>query len=386
MSFHVSCTSPASDWSSSRPPFGFPRAARSRRTSAPSRPAPTSAPEGKSLFVKVIRAVTPSGFAAASESCAACASGFGGGVDPPPPLRGDGDDRAADERRCTRRLQARSGGWSRACGGSSRRTFLVALARPGLPSFSEAFLRAGSSIVNREPLDERPAAVPLRGRPDDREAEPRAAAVRPRAPEPLEHGRSSPCAGPGPSSSTSSSARPSVARTATLIRPPGGPCRRAFSTRFESARSSAGRSPSTQTGSAVTSTPGAATTFARARRDRLSWPCARGARFLPRQREQVVGEPSEALGVRLEIGDQVRRRAVAREVRDVPAQRGQRRAELVRGVGEEPPLGLARPLEAVEHRVQRRREPADLVVAVGSRQAPARVAGALDLARAARRA
>ena len=85
VSFQVSCTSPASDCSSRRPPFGF----HQSRPVAPDMSAepawPTSAPEGKSLFVKVIRAVTPSGFAAASESCAACASGFAGGVAPPPP-------------------------------------------------------------------------------------------------------------------------------------------------------------------------------------------------------------------------------------------------------------------------------------------------------------
>jgi len=71
VSFHVSCTSPASDCSSRRPPFGF----HHSRPVAPDISAeptwPTSAPEGKSLFVKVIRAVTPSCFAPASESCAA---------------------------------------------------------------------------------------------------------------------------------------------------------------------------------------------------------------------------------------------------------------------------------------------------------------------------
>ena len=90
-------------------------------------------------------------------------------------------------------------------------------------------------------------------------------------------------------------------------------------------------------------------------------------RLLAREREQVVGEPCEPLGVGLEVGDQVGRRAVAGEVRDVAPQRSQRRAQLVRGVGEEAPLGLARPLEALEHRVERRREPADLVVACGLR-------------------
>ena len=52
-------------------------------------------------------------------------------------------------------------------------------------------------------------------------------------------------------------------------------------------------------------------------------------------------------------------------------QRRQRRAELVGGVGEEAPLRLARPVEAAEHRVEGRREPADLVVDGGLGQPPA---------------
>ena len=136
--------------------------------------------------------------------------------------------------------------------------------------------------------------------------------------------------------------------TSTRIRPPGGPCRRAFSTRLESARSSAGRSPSTQTGSAR-DLDSRSLDRARQRAEIDLLALRAGARFLARERQQVVGEPRDALGVRLEVGDQVGRRAVAREVRDVPPQRGQRRSELVRGVGEEAPFGLARPLEALEH-------------------------------------
>ena len=51
-----------------------------------------------------------------------------------------------------------------------------------------------------------------------------------------------------------------------------------------------------------------------------------------------------------------------REVVDVADERGQRRAQLVRGVGEEAALGVARPLERGQHPVQRRGETADLVV------------------------
>ena len=67
-----------------------PEPARARTAAEPA--LPSSAPEGKSLFVKVTRAVTPAGFGAASASCTASASGFAGGAsDVPepaaPPLR-----------------------------------------------------------------------------------------------------------------------------------------------------------------------------------------------------------------------------------------------------------------------------------------------------------
>src|SRR6185436_2408168 len=73
--------------SSSRPRPSF---VAHRRPEAPDISAeptcPVMAPEGKSLFVNLILAVTPSGAWPASESCNASASGFGGGVDPLPPL------------------------------------------------------------------------------------------------------------------------------------------------------------------------------------------------------------------------------------------------------------------------------------------------------------
>jgi len=67
-------------------------------------------------------------------------------------------------------------------------------------------------------------------------------------------------------------------------------------------------------------------------------------------------------------------------MRDVAAQRGQRRAQLVRGVREKPALRVARALEAVQHRVERRREPADLVRSMRIGEAPARVPRPPDLA------
>ena len=105
--------------------------------------------------------------------------------------------------------------------------------------------------------------------------------------------------------------------------------------------------------------------------------------LLAGEREQVVRKPCEPVGIGLEIVDQLRRRAVACQVRDVAAKCGQRRPQLVRCVGEEAALGVARALEAREHRVERRREPADLVAARGLGEALPRVARALDLARRA---
>ena len=65
----------------------------------------------------------------------------------------------------------------------------------------------------------------------------------------------------------------------------------------------------------------------------------------------------------------------------LPAQGRQRRAQLVRGVGEEPALALAGALERREHRVERVGELADLAAASAGRQTVGRVAAALDAAR-----
>ena len=84
---------------------------------------PSSAPEGKSLFVNVIRAVIPSGAGAARASWIACASGFGGGVGPLPPLAATAIAAPAaesDEQRRQTRTRRRESG---VCGGASRRSF-----------------------------------------------------------------------------------------------------------------------------------------------------------------------------------------------------------------------------------------------------------------------
>ena len=101
--------------------------------------------------------------------------------------------------------------------------------------------------------------------------------------------------------------------------------------------------------------------------------------LLAREHEQVVGEPCQTRRVCLELRDDGGVHPVPGEVRDVPPQGGQRGSQLVRGVGEEAALGVPRPLEAAEHRVQRGGECAHLVAGVRLRQAARRVAGSLDL-------
>ena len=85
----------------------------------------------------------------------------------------------------------------------------------------------------------------------------------------------------------------------------------------------------------------------------------------------------------LEVGDRRRVGAVLGQVGGVPAQRGQRRAQLVRGVADEAVLGFAGPLERGEHRVERVRELAHLVVDRRLREPLRGVAGARDRPRAA---
>ena len=90
------------------------------------------------------------------------------------------------------------------------------------------------------------------------------------------------------------------------------------------------------------------------------------ARELDQLRDQV-GHLAELLD---DVGEQAlaltgRKLAVAGEHFDVRPQARQRRAELVRGVGDELPAGSRRLLECAEHRVEARRKAADLVPATG---------------------
>ena len=163
--------------------------------------------------------------------------------------------------------------------------------------------------------------------------------------------------------------RPAPSRATTLTGRPAGRGVRAFSTRLPIARASASASPRTVTGAGAPTS----TRAPRARQrehvepTRSSEPGA--GRVLAGEREQVVEQVREPLGVVLEIGQHLGVRAVLRDVGGVAAQRGQRRPQLVRRVGDEAALGLARALERREHRVQRLGERADLVLGAGRREA-----------------
>ena len=162
-----------------------------------------------------------------------------------------------------------------------------------------------------------------------------------------------------------------------MTRPPA-PCRRALSTRLETARPSAARSPRTVTGGRDSTSVGA---LPPARARRAARPRPGGAADSSRESaSRSSARRASRSASASQVGDERGRRAMAREVLDVPAQRSQRRAQLVRRIGDEAALRLARALEAVEHRVERRREAADLVGAVRVGETAARVARAPDLA------
>ena len=105
-----------------------------------------------------------------------------------------------------------------------------------------------------------------------------------------------------------------------------------------------------------------------------------------REREQVVDEALQADGVvehvalgRLPVGAL----GVGEVDLELGADAGERAAQLVAGVGDEPALALGGVLEPGEHRVHRAGEPADLVVGRGLGHPAVQVLGAdrLDLAR-----
>src|SRR5690349_2010963 len=90
----------------------------------------------------------------------------------------------------------------------------------------------------------------------------------------------------------------------------------------------------------------------------------RCGRLLARECEEVVGESRQPPRVLLQLSDELVARSVARQVVDISAERSQRGAQLVRGIGEEASLRLARTLERAQHPVQGRGKLADLVIAL----------------------
>ena len=180
---------------------------------------------------------------------------------------------------------------------------------------------------------------------------------------------------PVPSSSTVST--PSASRTVTV--PPGGLHLAALSSRLVTARSRPGRSPTTHQGSVSTSkaTPGARR---RTRATARSTTSARstgstdvGQRLVAGQLDQVADQRGQLLDLGAHVVEQLgaglrrqpRRRLVGLgEQVEVGAQRGERGAQLVAGVGDQLALPVARGGQRGEHLVERRGQPGDLVVAL----------------------
>ena len=167
---------------------------------------------------------------------------------------------------------------------------------------------------------------------------------------------------PGPWSRTVSS--PSRRRTSTTL--PGGLHLAALSSRFATARSSRAGTPLTSAGSSsVAKRHARARAGARARpRAATSWSSrtssTRGGSgsssraSSTRSPTSAVSSSSWATRSRAQaLAVAGVRRPAARQHLEVRAQRGERRAQLVRGVGDELALRALRALERLEHRVER---------------------------------
>ena len=225
--------------------------------------------------------------------------------------------------------------------------------RSGLGRAAAPTRTTGSAIVTVEPVGPDAAAVALGGRPDDRQAEPRArrARARPAAPEAVEGGLlGRPGRSPRPASVTGDLRLAVLAARARSDLAAGGPVdARRSRAGCSSARASASGSPLTVTGPSTSATH-AARAPPPTSRDQLgrAGPARCGARrrALALQRQQVARPAGASRAASLcEVGDHLRVGAVAGEVLDVADQRGQRRAQLVAGVGEEAALALARGVE-----------------------------------------
>src|SRR6266511_1070388 len=86
-----------------------------------------------------------------------------------------------------------------------------------------------------------------------------------------------------------------------------------------------------------------------------------------RQRQQVGNEASEAVSLTLHLGQRLvtvsrRHLRMAAEQFEVALDGGERRTQLVRGVGDEALLGPIGRLDAREHRVERCGEPPEFIV------------------------
>jgi hypothetical protein len=97
------------------------------------------------------------------------------------------------------------------------------------------------------------------------------------------------------------------------------------------------------------------------------------ARHQAAQLSHLVGDPGEHL---LAVG-RGQARVLRQHVR-VDPQAGERRAQLMAGVADQPPLGVEGTLQRTQHRVEGRSEPAELVAAAHLNPPP-RVAGQRDL-------
>ena len=195
---------------------------------------------------------------------------------------------------------------------------------------------------------------------------------------------------PGPSSATSMVVTPSVAAWAlSHTRPSAGEWRTAFSSRLaitwciRSESPTARRSPGwtstrSHTGRAVNASPSSHSRVAcssSVRTGNGAGPQRQRAALQPRQVEQLLDEPAEPLGLaqrRAQRGGIGRLDAVD-EVLQQRLQRADRRAQLVRDVGDEVAAHAVDVGQLGGHRVERAGQLADLV-ARGRAHAPAVVA------------
>ena len=168
---------------------------------------------------------------------------------------------------------------------------------------------------------------------------------------------------PGPLSVTEISSRPpSTARAVTLIRSPGSVWATALRTRLRStcvSRSGSALSVPLTASSSKSRSPNSGRSRRRSSKKSSSVDrrgSTQPARLGAGQREHVADQAVELVeAAQQRHGALVPARLVGLTVEqlDLGAQHGERRAQLVRGVGDEVALAPERPLEAIEHVVER---------------------------------